>query len=277
MNGPSQRKIPPIDIRNAGFAVHVPHARDSALDRMQYRILKWISPEDPPYMSGEVYKDKIKIKVLLGEKILDQLRGKVVIDFGCGEGGDAIALAKNYALRVIGIDVRESVLERARVKARQEGVEKICYFCTNTNEQADAIVSIDSFEHFSDSASVLLKMYELLKPGGAMFASFGPTWYHPLGGHLFSVFPWAHLIFSEKALIRWRSDLRSDGATRFSEVAGGLNQMTISKFEKLVKESRFVLDFLETVPIRRLRHLHNRLTRELTTSVVRCKLVKSRC
>ncbi len=53
--------------------------------------------------------------------------------------------------------------------------------------------------------------------------------------------------------------------------------MTISKFEKLVKESPFVLDFLETVPIRRLRHLHNRLTRELTTSVVRCKLVKSRC
>ncbi len=223
-------------------------------------------------MSGDVYKDKIKIKVLLGEKLFDQLRRKVVIDFGCGEGDDAIALAKNQALRVIGIDIRESVLERARVKARREGVEEICQFGTNTNELTDAIVSIDSFEHFVDPAAVLLKMAQLLKPGGAVYASFGPTWYHPLSGHLFSVFPWAHLIFSENALIRWRSDIRSDGATRFGEVEGGLNQMTIARFEKLVKQSPFVVDFFEAVPIRRLRPLHNRLTREFTTSIVRCKL-----
>ncbi len=247
-------------------------ARDSLLDHMQYGFLKWISPGEPGCMSGDVYKYKIKIRVLLGDKVLDQLRGKVVIDFGCGEGDDAIALAKGYALRVIGLDIRESVLERARQKARQEGVDKVCHFYTSTDERADAIVSIDSFEHFSDPASVLMKMSELLKPGGAVFASFGPIWYHPLGGHLFSVFPWAHLIFSEKALIRWRSDLRSDGATRFGEVEGGLNQMTIARFERLVKQSPFVLDFLEAVPIRRLRPLHNRLTREFTTSIVRCKL-----
>jgi hypothetical protein len=115
-------------------------------------------------------------------------------------------------------------------------------------------------------------MASLLKPGGSLYASFGPTWYHPLGGHLFSVFPWAHLLFSEKALIRWRSDIRSDGATRFGEVEGGLNQMTIARFEKLAKQSPFVIDFLEAVPIRRLRLLHNRFTREFTTAIVRCKL-----
>jgi SAM-dependent methyltransferase len=274
MNGSSQIKISPIDIRNGGRAGSAPRALESALDRMEYRILKRISPQEPGYMSGEVYKEKIKIKVLLGDKIFDQLQGKLVIDFGCGEGDDAIALAKNCACRVIGIDIREAVLERARAKARREGVEKICQFCTDTDERADAIVSLDSFEHFSDPSSVLVKMYELLRPEGAVFASFGPTWYHPLGGHLFSVFPWAHLIFSEKALIRWRSDLRSDGATRFSEVAGGLNQMTIARFRNLVKQSPFVIDFLETVPIRRLRPFHNRLTREFTTSTVRCKLNK---
>jgi hypothetical protein len=51
-------------------------------------------------------------------------------------------------------------------------------------------------------------MQARLNPGGEVAASFGPTWYHPLGAHLFGVFPWAHLISSEEALIRWRSDFR---------------------------------------------------------------------
>jgi SAM-dependent methyltransferase len=243
------------------------------LDLIQYHVLKRISPQEPGYLSGDVYRDKIKVKALLGDRLFDELRGKVVIDFGCGEGDDAIALAKNQARRVIGIDIRESALEKARVKARRHHIEQTCHFCTHTDEKVDAIVSIDSFEHFSAPALVLMVMASLLKPGGALYASFGPTWYHPLGGHLFSVFPWAHLVFSERALIRWRSDIRSDGATRFCEVAGGLNQMTISRFKKLVKQSPFVVDFLEAVPIRRLRLLHNRLTREFTTSIVRCKLI----
>ena len=247
---------------------------DSALDRIEYLILKKISPWEPTTMSGAVYEDRVKIKVLLGDGIFDQLRDKVVIDFGCGEGDDAIALAKNGARRVIGVDIREAVLEKARAKARREEVENICQFWMDTDERADVVVSIDSFEHFSDPFAALIKMYELLKPEGSVYASFGPTWYHPLGGHLFSVFPWAHLIFSERSLIRWRSDLRSDGATRFSEVAGGLNQMTIARFERLVKQSPFVVDFLETVPIRRLRRFHTRMTREFTTSIVRCKLRK---
>src|ERR1041385_4952904 len=40
---------------------------------------------------------------------------------------------------------------------------------------ADIIVSIDAFEHFSDPAAILTLMGTLLKPGGALFASFGPT------------------------------------------------------------------------------------------------------
>jgi hypothetical protein len=117
-------------------------------------------------------------------------------------------------------------------------------------------------------------MDTLLKPEGEVAASFGPTWHHPLGGHLFSVFPWAHLIFSEEALIRWRSGFKTDGATRFGEVAGGLNQITIRRFERIVKESPFQFASLELVPIRKLRWLHNRFTREFATAVVRCRLVK---
>jgi SAM-dependent methyltransferase len=243
------------------------------LDQIQYRILWWISPQDPPYMSGQAYAGKTKIKVLLGAELFDQLKGQVVLDFGCGEGEEAIALAQDAASKVIGLDIRPSLLERARAKASAQGLADVCEFCTHTDEQVDAIVSIDSFEHFEDPAAVLNTMRKLLKPEGAVYVSFGPCWYHPLGGHLFSVFPWAHILFSEKALLRWRSNLRNDGATRFGEVEGGLNQMTVSRFERIISASPFRIEKFETVPIRKLRLLFNRVTREFTTSIVRCKLV----
>jgi len=81
-------------------------------------------------------------------------------------------------------------------------------------------------------------------------------------------------MFSERALIRWRNHLRSDGATTFSEVEGGLNSMTIGRFERLVSESDFKLDFIEPVPIRKLRRVHTKITREFTTAIVRCRMTK---
>jgi SAM-dependent methyltransferase len=133
---------------------------------------------------------------------------------------------------------------------------------------------VDAFEHFEDPAEVLRIMSTLLRPDGEVLVSFGPPWYHPLGGHLFSVFPWAHLLFSEKALIHWRSTFKTDGATRFREVAGGLNQMSIARFERLISASSFQLASVELIPIRKLRPFHNRFTREFTTAVLRCRLVK---
>ncbi len=233
-----------------------------------------ISPEEPTHCSGSAYLNKSKLETVLGKEFLARIPGKVVIDFGCGEGMEAIELAQRGAQLVIGIDNRESILSMARQKALQSGCENSCCFASETSHQADLIVSIDSFEHFQDPAEVLRLMDKLLRPDGEVMASFGPTWYHPLGGHLFSVFPWAHLLFSETALIRWRSNFKTDGATRFSETAGGLNQMTIGRFEKLVEQSPFRFASLELIPIRKLRHLHNRSTREFTTAMVRCRLSK---
>jgi SAM-dependent methyltransferase len=233
-----------------------------------------ISPREPTHCSGSAYLNRSKLETVLGKEFLDRIRGKVIIDFGCGEGMEAIELAQRGALLVIGIDNREDVLNEARQRANQSGCREICCFAAETTQPADVIVSIDSFEHFEDPAQVLREMDKLLRPDGEVIASFGPTWYHPLGGHLFSVFPWAHLLFSESALIRWRSNFKTDGATRFSETAGGLNQMTIRRFEKLVEQSPFQFASLELVPIRKLRYFHNRSTREFTTAMVRCCLRK---
>jgi SAM-dependent methyltransferase len=239
-----------------------------------YRLLRRISADgETGYCNGSAYQGVSKIEKLLGKPIWKQTKDKVVIDFGCGDGTDAVEVAERGARKVIGIDIRERALAKATQTALARGVAERCIFATQTDEKADVILSLDAFEHFDDPAAILRIMRKLVKDEGCVIAAFGPTWYHPLGGHLFSPFPWAHLIFTEKSLIRWRSDFRSDGATRFGEAEGGLNQLTIRRFKKIVEESDFKFAEFEPVPIRKLQLLANPLTREFTTAIVRCKLI----
>ena len=239
-----------------------------------YNLLRRISADgENRYCDGSSYHGVSKIEKLLGKKIWEETKDKVVIDFGCGDGDDAVEVAARSARKVIGIDIRERALAKARQTALTRGVAERCTFATKTDEKADVILSLDAFEHFDDPAAILRIMRKLLKDDGCVIAVFGPTWYHPFGGHLFSPLPWAHLIFTEKSLIRWRSDFKTDGATRFCEAEGGLNQMTIRRFEEIVGASDFKFAEFESVPIRKIHFLANRLTREFTTAIVRCKLV----
>jgi hypothetical protein len=90
--------------------------------------------------------------------------------------------------------------------------------------------------------------------------------------HLNELPPWSHVIFAEEAVVRWRRLMRGGTASTYKEI--GLNKMTIARFEKLIGSSAFQIEMLRVVPIRPLRLVHNRLTREFTTSIVQSKLVR---
>ena len=242
------------------------------LDGLQVAILKRVAPRERQLFE-DAYSGKSKVRTLLGASFLEEIRGKTVIDFGCGDGAEAVEMA-SLGADVIGLDIRERMLELGRGRAEAAHLSHCCEFTSRCARKADIVVSIDAFEHFEDPAAILQTMFDLLKPGGVLVASFGPTWYHPLGGHLVSVFPWAHLIFSETALMQWRSGVRSDGAKRLSEVEGGLNRMTIRRFEQLARASPFTVERIEPTPIRKLRWLHGRWNQEWTSAMVLARLRK---
>lgn len=217
------------------------------------------------------YLGRSKLEVLMGPGIWDEVRGRSVLDLGCGCGFEAVEMAEHGARRVIGVDLDEERLLTARQLAIEHDVTDRCVFTNESRERVDVVISLDAFEHFADPAAILIAMSDRLNPEGAAWISFGPTWYHPLGGHLFSVFPWCHLMFAESALMRWRSMYKTDGAKTIAQA--GLNRMTIARFRRLVSQSPLRFDAWETTPIRRLRPVHNLLTREFTTATVKCRLV----
>jgi SAM-dependent methyltransferase len=242
-----------------------------------YRLLRVIAPRPASFQasgngSRKDYEGVSKLEKLFGKQVWDLLSDRTVVDFGCGKGEDVVEIAQHGARFVTGLDIREDLLEAGRRRAQKAGVRSLTQFTQEIRAPVDVVISLDSFEHFHDPEAALTRMYALLKPGGRALISFGPTWYHPHGGHSFSVFPWAHLLFTERALLRWRADFRQDGATRFSEIQGGLNQMTIRRFRQLVRKSLFCVESLTAVPIAALRFLGTRFTREWTTSYVKACL-----
>lgn len=215
-----------------------------------------------------------KLQTHFGMSFFEYIRDKKVIDFGSGLGRESVEIATTGALQVIGLEIQDRFRLAAEHRALKAGVSDICSFVSQTDEQADLVFSLDSFEHFDDPASILETMSDRLKVNGEVWISFGLPWFHPYGGHLFSVFPWAHLVFTEKALLRWRAEFKDDGAKRFHEIAGGLNKMTIRKFEGLVENSSLKFEEFRTTPINAMRFIHCGATRKFSTTLIFARLKK---
>src|SRR5882672_1069218 len=104
------------------------------LTELQYQLLKRIAPGEPARMRDDSYEGKSKLRILLGDSLLDEVKGKTVVDFGCGEGFEAIELATTGCRKVIGVDIREALLERARSRAAAAGLTDRCVFTTQPLE-----------------------------------------------------------------------------------------------------------------------------------------------
>jgi hypothetical protein len=93
-------------------------------------------------------------------------------------------------------------------------------------------------------------MAEFLAPGGVAVLAFGPLFHSPFGDHMYEFFkvqvPWRGVLFSEEAVLRVRRECYrpTDGATRYGEVAGGLNLMRYSQFLGYVRDTGWQFDYL---------------------------------
>ncbi|WP_031362690.1 SAM-dependent methyltransferase [Caballeronia sordidicola] len=136
------------------------------------------------------------------------IAGKDVLDFGCGEGTMAVAMAVDQnAHRVVGVDVHREIESALPLAQSQLGLRRL-----PDNLQIemvdpsaslekfgsfDVIYSWSVFEHIQQDLLLdcLAKMKRVLRPQGVMFLQTTPLFYSAYGSHLepWIPVPWAHL------------------------------------------------------------------------------------
>lgn len=196
--------------------------------------------------------------------------GKTVLEVGCNQGYLLNSFLKHEQFNAIGADLNEAALEAAksnfgdRIRFVRSTPESIPL----DDESVDIIYCIDTVEHLSAAREIFIDCHRILKPGGTLLVHFG-GWLTPYGSHLEDIIPipWANTFFSMDTLLDVAAHLydspdyqvacyyldEKTGAKKpnpFLDKEGWrifLNQMTIRKFRKLLRELPFEVAHFENI------------------------------
>lgn len=106
--------------------------------------------------------------------MLPALAGRNVLDLGCGFGWFCRFAAGEGAASVLGVDVSEKMLERAR---RETADSRVAYACADLERYAPPAAAFDlaysslAFHYLEDLAGLFGRVHAALKPGGALVCS----------------------------------------------------------------------------------------------------------
>ena len=120
-------------------------------------------------------------------KKLGDVKGKMILDLGCGEGGYSRELAKKGG-KVTGIDCAENAIKYCETRANEENL-KGTYFIRNSSdlcgiedESFDLVLASMMLMDCEDFEGTVKEIRRVLKPSGKLFASVCHPCFHTSGG-----------------------------------------------------------------------------------------------
>ena len=101
------------------------------------------------------------------------MRDKRVLDIGCGLGGPAFFFVRNYGANVVGTDLEPQLIELAKQRAKEYGLEAKTEFLVVEpgplgfpDDSFDFVVSSGAFTQISNKLEMFKEVLRVLKPGG---------------------------------------------------------------------------------------------------------------
>jgi phosphoethanolamine N-methyltransferase len=146
--------------------------RDSSIDDSEYHdamldLLEWVWGRDYMAPGGEGNVDKMVAGL--------DLRGKQVLDIGCGLGGPAFVLVKKYGAIVTGTDLEPKLIQRATERAAELDLSDQTNFLVVDagpmdfpDNNFDLVISSGAITQTADKLGIFREIYRILNPGGVI-------------------------------------------------------------------------------------------------------------
>jgi SAM-dependent methyltransferase len=99
-----------------------------------------------------------------------------ILDAGCGDGLLSLAMAKRHpAWAMVGIDLRENLLDGARARAAARGISNARFLVADLEEPLpvgnfDVVLAVECLEEIPGDGRALRMMSQALGPGGLLVA-----------------------------------------------------------------------------------------------------------
>jgi cyclopropane fatty-acyl-phospholipid synthase-like methyltransferase len=95
-----------------------------------------------------------------------------LLEIACGSGGPALYLARKFKCHITGLDINEEAVKTADQQALDSGLQNVSFRLADVtrplpfdDQTFDAVMCMDSANHFGDRPWILREWYRLLKPG----------------------------------------------------------------------------------------------------------------
>jgi tocopherol O-methyltransferase len=117
---------------------------------------------------------QVRLMEVLAERAC-VVRGSQVLDIGCGVGGSAFWLAKQFDCKVTGLTISPVQARMGTKSAKAQGLnDRVLFQVADANqwqpvpESVDMIWIMESSEHFQDKEAFFQRCASALKPGGVL-------------------------------------------------------------------------------------------------------------
>ena len=127
------------------------------------------------YGNKKYYSVTDRSKQYVKNWISSESKGKVFLDYACGNGENAILAAKSGASLSLGLDISSVSVKNARNVAVKDNLQNIRFFqadCENTqlpNKCIDVVICSGMLHHL-DLSFAFPELRRILKPGGKILA-----------------------------------------------------------------------------------------------------------
>jgi SAM-dependent methyltransferase len=193
-----------------------------------------------------------------GSKYLKNVREAVVLVQGTGTGWDVISWAKLRPRQIIATDMfpfEDSWEEITRycydhfqvpVDFRVSAIEDVSFLDSN---RVDLIASDAVYEHCRDLPGVMQESFRILKPGGCIYASYGPLYFCAGGDHFSGrgglENSFNHLLLDPKAYQQYLEAYQEEiedfqGGARYIEL-NLFSHLTTSQYLDIYQRAHFVV------------------------------------